>query len=73
MEEGSATKTQRRRAEEERGWLVSNKWLTIVTTPSPGFSKVLIAKDFKFFRKNTCRSVDSAWFIGALSLDKSNS
>src|SRR5258708_28405366 len=35
--------------------------------PSPCFSKVLIPKDFKFFRKNTCRSVDSAWFIGALS------
>src|SRR2546425_11219311 len=40
--------------------------------PSPCFSKVLIPKGFKFFRKNTCRSVDSAWFIGALSLDKSN-
>jgi hypothetical protein len=24
------------------------------------------------FRINTCRSVDSAWFIGALSLDKGN-
>ena len=40
--------------------------------PLPGFSKVLISKRFKFFRKNTCRSVDSAWFFGALNLDKSN-
>jgi hypothetical protein len=73
MEEGSATEPQGRRVEEERGWLVSNKWLTIVTTPSPFFSKVLISNGFKFFRKNTCRSVESAWLIGALSLDKSNS
>ena len=29
---------------------------------SPGFSKVLIPIGFKFFRKNTCGSVDSAWF-----------
>jgi hypothetical protein len=40
--------------------------------PSPGFSKVLIAKGFKFFRKNTYRSVDSALFIEHLNLDKSN-
>ncbi len=34
--------------------------------PPPVFHK-LIPKGFKFFRKNTCRSVDSAWFIGAKS------
>jgi hypothetical protein len=68
----SGTETRRRRAEEEREWLVSNKWLTIITTPSPVFLKVLISGGFKFFRKNTFRSVDSEWFIGALSLDKSN-
>jgi hypothetical protein len=33
MEDGSATGIRRRRAEEERGWLVSNKWLTIIATP----------------------------------------
>ena len=40
--------------------------------PLPVFIKVLIPSGFKFFRKNTFKSVDSAWFIGALSLDKSN-
>jgi len=40
--------------------------------PSLFFSKVLISNGFKFFRKNTFKSVDSAWFTGALSLDKSN-
>jgi hypothetical protein len=72
MEDGSTTETWRRKAEEEMGWLVSNKWLTIITTPSPVFLKVLISGGFKFFRKNTFKSVDSAWFIGASSLDKSN-
>src|SRR5260221_10371268 len=72
MEDGSHTETQRRTAEEERGWRVSNKWSTIMRTPLPVFSKVVIAKGFKFFRKNTCRSVDSAWFIGALNSYKSN-
>jgi len=38
MEEGLAAETHKRRAEEERGWLVSNKWLTIITHPSPCFS-----------------------------------
>src|SRR5258708_38820376 len=55
------------RSGRRKGWLVSNKWLTIITTPSLVFLKVVISKGFKFFRKNTCRSVDSAWFIGALS------
>src|SRR5882724_1640282 len=50
------------RSEGRKGWLVSNKWLTIITTPCPVFLKVVIPKGFKFFRKNTCRSVDSAWF-----------
>jgi hypothetical protein len=35
---------RRRRADEEAGWLVSNNWLTIVTTPSPVFQKSLISK-----------------------------
>jgi hypothetical protein len=39
MEEASAVKARRHRAEEERGWLVSNKWLTIITTPPPVFQK----------------------------------
>ena len=74
MEDESTTETERRRAEEERGWLVSNKWLTIVTTPLPCFSKVIDSKGtLSCFRINTCRSVDSAWFSGALSLVKSNS
>jgi hypothetical protein len=30
---------QRLRAEEEMGWLASNKWLTIITTPPPVFQK----------------------------------
>ena len=72
MEDGSATEPQGRRAEEEMGWLVSNNWLTMMATPLPVFLKVFIPKGFKFFRKNTCRSVDSAWFIGALSLDNGN-
>jgi hypothetical protein len=37
MEDESATEPPRRRAKEERGWLVSNKWLTIITTPFPVF------------------------------------
>jgi hypothetical protein len=60
------------RAAESRGWLVSNKWLTIITTPLPVFSKVVISKGFKFFRKNTCRSVDSRWVMTEFSLQKSN-
>ena len=39
MEEGSAAEPWKRRAEKEMGWLVSNNWLTIVTTPSPVFQK----------------------------------
>src|SRR5713226_9291861 len=40
--------------------------------PSPCFSKVIDSKGtLSCFRINTCRSVDSAWFIGVLSLDKS--
>src|SRR6267154_3632285 len=33
MEEGLGAETQKRRTEEEKGWLVCNKWLTIITTP----------------------------------------
>ena len=40
--------------------------------PLPCFSKVLISKGFKCFRKNTCRSVDSRWVMGEGSLYKSN-
>jgi len=68
---GWRAEARKRRAEEERKWFVSNKWLTITTIPSR-FSKSVDLKGFKFFRKNTCRSVDSAWFIGALNLNKSN-
>ena len=39
MEEVSATESQRHRAGEEMEWLVSNKWLTIITTPPPVFQK----------------------------------
>jgi hypothetical protein len=60
------------RAEEERGWLAPNKWLTIINSPSPCFSKVVIPKGFKFFRMNTWRSVDSRWVMGDVSLYKSN-
>jgi hypothetical protein len=48
-----------RKKEEERGWLASNTWLTIITHPLPVFLKVFIPKGFKFFRKNTSKSVDS--------------
>ncbi len=40
--------------------------------PLPGFLKVLIPKGFKFFRKNTCRSVDSRRVMEGLKLYKSN-
>jgi hypothetical protein len=40
--------------------------------PLPCFSKVLISRGFKFFRKNTSKSVDSRWVRGELSLYKSN-
>jgi hypothetical protein len=33
---------------------------------------VFVAKDFKFFRKNTFKSVDSRWFKEELNLYKSN-
>src|SRR5712691_2907466 len=39
MEDGATTETQRHRAAEEGGWLVSNTWLTIITTPPPVFCK----------------------------------
>jgi 8-oxo-dGTP pyrophosphatase MutT (NUDIX family) len=44
MEDDAPAETRRRRAEEERGWRVSNKWLTIITTPLPVFIKVFISK-----------------------------
>jgi len=72
MEEGANTEIQGRGPEKERGWLVANKWLTIVTTPSPVFLKVVIPKGFKFLRMNTCRSVDCKRVMGGLSLYKSN-
>jgi hypothetical protein len=68
---GSHRVTEARR-EEETGWLVSNKWLTITTTPSPLFSKVLIPNGFKFFRKNTFKSVDFKRLMARGSLEKSN-
>jgi len=41
--------------------------------PSPCFSKGIDSKgSLSRLRINTFGSVDSAWFIGALSLDKSN-
>ena len=41
--------------------------------PPPCFSKAIDSKGtLSCFRINTFRSVDSAWFIGVLSLDKSN-
>jgi hypothetical protein len=63
--DGSATKTQRHRAEVEMGWLVSNNWLTIMATALPVFIKVFIPKGFKFFRKNTSKSVDSGRVSGS--------
>jgi hypothetical protein len=40
MEEGLGAETQKRRTEEEKGWLVCNKWLTIITTPPLFFISV---------------------------------
>jgi len=40
LEEGSATEPQRHIAKEELEWLVSNKWLTIITTPPLSFISV---------------------------------
>jgi hypothetical protein len=40
MGDGAATETQRHRAVDEGGWLVSNTWLTIITSPPPAFVSV---------------------------------